>query len=87
MSVLPLVLLALLELEDDDLLAATLLDDLAEDLGTRNEGAAELGGVAAEEENFVERDLVASGAFELLDFDEIARGDAVLLAAGADNCV
>src|SRR5690606_5145478 len=75
------------ELEDDEFLAATLRNDLAGNLGSSDGGRTELGAVPADEENVVERDLVARIARELFDADGVARGDSILLAAGADNCV
>lgn len=87
MTSLAAILLPLLELEDDELLAATLGDDLTRNLGALYEGIAKLRAIAAKEENFIESDRVASCALELFDSNEVALRDAILLAAGADNCV
>ena len=87
MASLAAVLLTALKLEDDDLLSATLGDNLTRDLGSLNERRAKLGAVAAKEKNFVERYFVAGGALELFNSKKIALCDSVLLAARADNCV
>lgn len=87
MASLATVLLPLLELEDDDLFATALGDNLSRDLGALDEGVTKLGAFTAKEEDFFERNLVASGPFELFYSNEVALSDSVLLAAGADNCV
>src|SRR5690606_23851595 len=86
-TVLASVLLAPTKLEDDDLLAETLRQDLAGDLRARDGRRAELGALAADEEDVVEGDRVAGVPRELLDADCVAGCDSILLAAGADNCV
>src|SRR5690606_18887133 len=60
---------------------------LTRHFGTLDEGRTKSGAVASKKENFVERNLVASSAFELFNSKKIAFGDSVLLAAGADNCM
>lgn len=87
MALLAAVLLALLELEDDELLASALGDDLTRNLCAAHEGAAKLGAVATEEEHLVECNFVAGRALDFLNTNEIALRDAILFAAGADNCV
>src|SRR3954453_23123388 len=78
-----LVLLLALELEDQDLVAATLLHHF-----TGDAGALRVGGkvVAANSQDVGKLDR-ALAVGRLLDLDHVARGDTVLLAAGADDCV
>src|SRR5690606_36097256 len=66
---------------------AILRDDLRLHRRARHEGRAHGDLVAADHEHLVERDLRADVAGELLDPDAVAFGDAVLLAAGLDDCV
>src|SRR5690606_22184319 len=81
------VVLPALLLEDDDLVAAGLLDHLAGHADALNEGGAGLGlGALAEHENGLEGHDVAGLARELLDDDDVILGDFVLLAAGLDHC-
>src|ERR1700678_1767720 len=75
------VVLAAAELEDDELLAEALADDLGFDLGAADERLAELDARAlAHEEHAVEGDRVAHAARELLDPDLLPGGDPVLLS-------
>ena len=78
----PIVLAALL-LEDDDLLFAGLLDQLARDGGARDRGSADL---VADHQDFVEGHGAAFGDRQLLDDDDVARLDPVLLATRLDDC-
>ena len=81
------VALALLELEDDELVALHMLDDLG---GHRH--ALELGGVHRDgalvaHEQRGQRDGVAGLGVEQLDLGDRAQLDLDLLAAGLDDCV
>src|SRR5437868_6652379 len=78
-----LVLLLALELKDQDLVAATFFHHLAGDAGAFGVGGKV---IVADGENVGEFDL-ALAVRRLLDFDHVAGGDTVLLAAGADDCV
>src|SRR5690606_20591087 len=76
------VVLATTELEDHELVAARLLDDLAGDLRTRDERLTDRHVAAVtrrNEKNLIEHDLGACIAGELLDHDGLARLDSVLL--------
>src|SRR5450432_685180 len=81
MAALAAVVLAALELEDDDLRPEPLPDDLRLDLRAANDGVAQLDRVARDEEHVLKGDRVAHVPGELLDPDLVARGDPVLLAA------
>src|SRR5438270_6129682 len=78
-----LVLLLALELENQDFVAATLFNHLA-----GNACALGIGGksLAADRQHVGKFD-VAAAVLRLFDLDHVAGGDAVLLAAGADDCV
>src|SRR5437868_14237076 len=78
-----LVLLLALELENQDLVAAALFHHLAS-----NARALGIGGKSlAADRQHVGKFNVAAAVLGLLDLDHVARGDTVLLAAGADDCV
>src|SRR5690348_4963611 len=87
MALLAAVVLPALELENDDLLGAVLIEDLGAHAGTAHEGLAELGAVTADHEDFVELQGVARIAGELLDPKFLTFGDPVLLAARFDDRV
>ena len=77
-----------LVLEDDDLLAALLAQHLGGDRGAVDERLADGGGVAVgDEQDSVEGDGVAGADVQPIDLDLRAELDAVLLAAGFDDCV
>ena len=80
-----LVLLLALELEDEDLFAATEGDDGGENLGAGEVGL-ELALFAADGEDVGELDVavLVGGGFNL---QLLARRDQILFAAGADDCV
>ena len=87
-----MIALALLELEDEDLLALELLDDLGGDLLVLERGRANDGLVAVVQEKDGELDLVARLRVELLDVDDVdasgaSREDVELRrdTAGADR--
>src|SRR5262249_42218453 len=78
--------LAPLHLEHDHLARAVLLDDLALDLGARDQRTAHLHfGARGQKKHVRERDLAARLARELLDPDRLAFGDPILFAAGFDD--
>jgi hypothetical protein len=63
-------------------------EDLPHHLRPVDERAAGPGGVGpAQPEHLGERDLAPDLAGNLLDADDVAFGDTVLLPAGADDCV
>src|SRR6185312_1829949 len=84
-----LVVAALLSVsEDDDLLVATLFNELCGDFGAVDVRGADLCGRAVvNEENFVEHKLIARfvRALQLLDAVNAALGDEVLLTARFDD--
>src|SRR5437762_13648038 len=74
------------ELEDDDLLAAILSDDLRFDLRSTDERRADLHSItAADEKHVTQSDGVANIARELLDTKLVALCDAILLSACLDH--
>src|SRR3984885_8555459 len=79
-----LVLLFALELENKDLVAATLADDRGQNLGSIEIGL-ELAvfGADGEDVGKLEFAVLVGGGFNL---QLLARGDEVLFAAGADDC-
>ena len=80
--------LATLELESDNLVILVLIDNLGLDTGSGNEGGAKGYLVAVHnEENVAEGGLFAGFDSELLDTQNVSLGDAVLFAAGLDDCV
>src|ERR1700733_9944652 len=80
-----LVLLFALQLENKDFIAATFADDGGENLGSLKVGL-ELALFAADGEDVGELELavLVGGGFNL---QLLARGDQILFAAGADDCV
>src|ERR1041385_7852313 len=84
------VVLAAAELEDDQLLAARLLDDLARDLRARDERLAHRHAAAItgrNEENLVEHDLGSGLTGQLLDRYGLAWLDSILLSTRLDHGV
>src|SRR5210317_214145 len=82
------VVLAAAELDDLDLLAATLRLDGGGDLAAVEVGCADLDVVAiGNQQHLVEFDRPALFAGELLDPDGVALGDPVLLTAAQDDSV
>src|SRR6266496_3026916 len=90
MPVLANVVLAPAELEDHQLFAAALLDDLAGDLGACDDRRAD-GDVATisrgHEQDVVEHDRRAGRAGELLDHHGLARLDSILFSTRLDHGV
>ena len=83
------LLLALLSLvlEDGDLLGLAVLDDLSLDGCTLNNGRANLGVLAVQDsQNLLELHGSLSLSVQLLDVQDIALSNGVLLATGHDNC-
>src|SRR5690606_15536230 len=82
------IALALLELEDHDLVTAMVTGDRRGDGRAVNDRGADLrGAVAADHEDAIESDLASLIAREALDGDRVTLGDAVLLATGLDDRV
>jgi hypothetical protein len=73
--------------EDQDLLRASLPNDLGGHCRAIDAGHTELERLSTDEKDFVERDLLADLAVNLLNAEQITRLNAVLLAAAYDNCV
>src|SRR3954451_16615577 len=85
---LPLVVAGLvLELVNADLRALGLPDDLADDRHLGQLGRVGRDVVAVDDEQRGERELGSRLTVELLDLDDVADGDLVLLAAGLDDRV
>src|SRR5947209_18201847 len=73
--------------DDDDLWAPTLLDHATHDLCAVDQRAALPDAVlVGHQQNLGELDGLALFDRELLDLNRLARLDAMLLAAGLDNC-
>src|SRR5512141_751915 len=82
------VILAPLHLEDDDLLVPSVLDDLAGDrCALESRDANERLLAIRAEDHVVESHLRASFTRKAWNSDCLSRLGAVLLAAGADDCV
>ena len=79
---------AALKLEGDYLLILVLIDDLGLNRGSRYVRGTKGDLVAVhDEEDIAESGLFAGFDSELLDTQDVSFGDAVLLAAGLDDCV
>ena len=74
------VALTLLELEDKNLLALVLVDDLGGDLLVLEGGRVNDGLLAVVQEENVELDRIARLRVELLDVEDVALGNLILLA-------
>ncbi len=81
------VALALLELEDGDLLALELIDDLAGNLLLGEGVSVNDGLLAVVQQNNVKLDLVARLHVELLDINDVALGNLILLNDGKKTVV
>ena len=87
MAALAARILAAALLEGDDLGAARLLDQLASDRRAGDGWCADFGRRAVDEhQDLLESDDLTGIALELLDRNRIPGSDAVLLAAGLDDC-
>ena len=88
MATLALVALTTTELVHDDLLVTVLLEDLALNANL-GKGLGVSDGLRAiiDEKNLVERDGSALFDLELLDVDDVALGNLILLTTGLNNCV
>src|SRR5215472_9217014 len=73
-------------LEGDDLRPASLLEDFGGDRGAGNGWLAQADAVAAHHQDLAELYDLAGRALDLVDLDHVLGGDAVLLAAGSDDC-
>jgi hypothetical protein len=79
---------ASLELESDDLLILVLFDDFSFHTGSGNKRETKVDLIATnDEEDITESGFFAGFGIELLDTQNISFGDAVLFAAGLDDCV
>src|SRR5688500_18471813 len=88
MALLFRVVLAALHLEDDDLVALAVLDDLARDVRALYPRSANVSLVTVgAEDHVVEGDLGSGITRQARDSDCFSRLGAVLFAAGADDCV
>jgi len=75
-------------LEDNDLLAASLAQDLGGDAGAVDDRLADNGRLAvSNEQDAAEVDRVTRRSGQLVDLELGAQFDAILLAAGFDDCV
>ena len=82
-----LVVLALLELEDDLLVALELLDDLSLYLGLRSFSGIGNNFVAIDNSDSRKGDLRAHFSIELFDIEIVSSGNLVLLTTGLYDCV
>src|SRR4051794_29710099 len=73
-------------LESDDLGTALVVEHLDRNGGACDRGQTQDRRVAADQENFIELHDRADFAFDLAYFQDIIRNDAVLPAAGFDDC-
>ena len=74
--------------QDVELLALAGLDDLGNNGSALNNGSADLdSALLANGENLIEGDFAVVLSVQLLDVDDVAALNAVLLATGFDNCV
>src|SRR5688572_19637803 len=80
------VMLTAPEFDDDDLVFATLRDDLRLDLAAADERCADFdGGALADEQHLIERDSIANGRVEALYANALTLTGAVLLTASTEN--
>ena len=81
--------LAATELEDTNLVAAAVRKHGGLDGGAFNHGLARLDGAvfSGNEKNVVQGHFGAGFGFEGFNLDGVANGNAILLAAGTDDCV
>ena len=87
MALLTAIVLLGLVLEDDNLLAADLADDLALNLDTLDNRSADLDFALVLNEHDVKRDGGVNLSIDLLDVDHVALTNAVLLATSRNNSV
>ena len=75
-------------LEDDNLLALAILQDLSLHRSAGDNGSAKLGVLAIQDcQHLIEGHGGFGFGVQLLDVEDVALLDAVLLAAGHDNCL
>ena len=87
MTLRAVIALALLELEDENLLAPELLDDLGRDLSVGQlVGCDDLARAIGKQKN-VKLNLVARLCLKLLDVDDVTFGNLVLLATSGNDSV
>ena len=85
-----LLLLALLSLvlQDVDLLALAVLDDLSLNSSALNNGSTDLGVLTVQDsQDLLELDNGLSLSVQLLDVQNVTLSDGVLLATSDDNCL
>ena len=87
MSLFATIHLSALELENDYFRAFLLFYDGPGHRGTGNRRAAYLNGLPSDEQHSVKIDLFTSIARQLLDLDQIARLDPILLTTCLNDCV
>jgi hypothetical protein len=80
------VVLTAPEFDDDDLVLATLRDDLRLDLAATDERCTDFdAGALADEQHLIERDSIANGRVEALYANALTLTGAVLLTASTEN--
>ena len=83
----PVIALAAAILEIEEFRTAKLLDDFTDDRETLKSFPSLDLRACAVKENLGKCDLGARSTVEFFHFDHVASGDAVLFAAGFENCV
>lgn len=82
------IALATLEFEGNDLVVLVLVDNLGLDAGSRDERGTKIDLVTVhDEQDVAEGGLFAGFDIKFLDTQDVSLGDAVLFAAGLDDCV
>jgi hypothetical protein len=77
-----------LEMEDDDLVVAYLTHSLSHDFGSLDIGFSHQDLIiAGNEKNLVQLDLASRLGCQALYFDDLPRGNPVLLSSGLNYCV
>src|SRR5688572_12596572 len=85
-TVLALETLAPLELENDELLAAAVPDDLRRDFGAFDQRLPDGRGIATDREHLVKNNIRSRVAREAGEAQDVPFGDAELLSAGSYDC-
>lgn len=83
----PMIAFAAAHFEGDQFFGFELTDDFGDDGGAPEIGGGFDAGAFPGEEKIGESDFGARFPIEPLDIDEVILGDAVLFAAGGENCV
>ena len=88
MTILAAVALASFLFKDDDFFGARLSDNFAGDFGVGDQRRTNFDlAIAADKQNILENHFGANFAGEFFDFDDIAFGNAILLATGSNYCI